>query len=73
MVSLVGPLATIGYEPRQARKGATVVADSCAGVRLARAAIQFRYCDTNGSRSCTTLTLGVSNIFFNVNGCLNSG
>ncbi len=31
----VGPLAMIGYELRQARKGATVVADSCAGVWLA--------------------------------------
>ena len=33
-VTLVGPLAMISYEPRQARKGATVVADSCAEVRL---------------------------------------
>ena len=29
-----GPLATPGSEPRQARKGATVVTDACAGVRL---------------------------------------
>ena len=29
-----GPPATIGSEPRQARKGATVIIDSCAGVRL---------------------------------------
>ena len=29
-----GPLAMIGSEPRQARKGATVVTDSCAGVWL---------------------------------------
>ena len=28
----------ISYKPRQARKGATVVADSCAAVWLARAA-----------------------------------
>lgn len=35
MVAPVGPLATISYEPRQARKGATVVVDSCAGVWLA--------------------------------------
>ena len=38
MVVPVGPLATLGSEPRQARKGATVVADACAGVRLAGAA-----------------------------------
>ncbi len=37
MVTLVGPRAMIGYEPRQARKGATVVTDSGAVVRLARA------------------------------------
>ncbi len=30
----VGPLATIGCELRQARKGATVTADLCAGVWL---------------------------------------
>jgi len=35
VVSLVGPLAMIGCEPRQARKGAAVAADSCAGVWLA--------------------------------------
>ena len=40
MVSLVGSLAMIGYELRQAWKGATVVADSCAGVWLTRAATQ---------------------------------
>ena len=39
MVSLVGPRAMIGYELRQARKGATVVAESCAVVWLAGAAI----------------------------------
>lgn len=37
MVSLVGPRAMISYELRQAWKGATVVADSCAVVWLARA------------------------------------
>ena len=35
-VTLVGPRAMVGYKPRQARKGATVVADSCAVVWLAR-------------------------------------
>lgn len=35
MVSRVGPLATIPCKPRQARKGATVATDSCAGVWLA--------------------------------------
>jgi hypothetical protein len=30
----VGPLATIRCKPRQARKGATVAADSCAGMWL---------------------------------------
>ena len=29
-----GPLAAIGSEPRQARKGATVITNSCAGVWL---------------------------------------
>tara|TARA_B100000959_G_scaffold163112_1_gene170948 strand:+ start:2355 stop:2546 length:192 start_codon:yes stop_codon:yes gene_type:complete len=44
MVSLVGPRAMIGYELRQARKGATVVADSCAAVWLARATtLQWAY------------------------------
>lgn len=38
MASRVGPPAMIRYEPRQARKGATVVADSCAEVRLSRLA-----------------------------------
>ncbi len=32
----VGPLATIRCKPRQARKGATVAADSCAGMWLIR-------------------------------------
>ena len=38
MVARIGPLATIGYEPRQARKGATVVSDSGAEVWRVRAA-----------------------------------
>ena len=38
MVARVGHPATICCEPRQARKGATVTADSCAGARRARAA-----------------------------------
>jgi hypothetical protein len=35
MVSLAGPRAMIRCKPRQARKGATVAADSCAVVWLA--------------------------------------
>lgn len=42
MVTLVGPRAMIGYEPRQARKGAMVVTDSCAVVWLARATTRLR-------------------------------
>ena len=38
LVTLVGPHAMISYKPRQARKGATVVANSCAAVWLAGAA-----------------------------------
>ena len=34
MVTCIGPLATITCEPRQARKGAAVASDSCAGVWL---------------------------------------
>lgn len=34
MVAPFGPLATMSREPRQARKGATVAAKSCAGVWL---------------------------------------
>jgi DNA polymerase III subunit gamma/tau len=41
MVVRVGPPATIGCEPRQARKGATVAADSGAGVWRVRAATPF--------------------------------
>ena len=35
MVSLVGPLAMLGCEPRQTRKGAAATAIACAGVWLA--------------------------------------
>lgn len=41
MVVLSGPLAMISCEPRQARKGATVVVSSCAEVWLVRTATQF--------------------------------
>ena len=34
MVVHIGPLATPDGEPRQARKGATVTVDACAGVWL---------------------------------------
>ena len=37
MVALTGSHAMIRHEPRQARKGATVVTDSCAEVMLVRA------------------------------------
>ena len=37
----VGPPQMISYEPRQARKGATVVTDSCAEVRLAELPLSF--------------------------------
>ena len=40
MVDPVGPPAMNSYEPRQARKGATVVGTLCAGVWLARSATQ---------------------------------
>ena len=63
MVSLVGPLAMIGYELRQARKGATVVADSCAGVRLARATTQIRFYGSNGYRCYLTFPLDQPNTF----------
>jgi hypothetical protein len=42
MVSLAGPLAMIGCEPRQARKGATVIAKSCAVVWLVGDASNFQ-------------------------------
>ena len=41
MVTPVGPLAMIDCEPRQARKGATVVVISCAEVWLAGEATSF--------------------------------
>ena len=40
MAALAGPLATAGGKPRQARKGATVVTDPCAGMWLVRVATQ---------------------------------
>ena len=40
MVGPVGPSAINSYEPRQARKGATVVGTLCAGVWLAGSAAQ---------------------------------
>ena len=40
MVALVGPLAMIDGKLRQARKGATVTIDSCAGMWLIRVATQ---------------------------------
>jgi len=47
LVSLAGPRAMLGYELRQARKGATVVANSCAAEWLARATnlyqIEYEY------------------------------
>lgn len=45
MVALAGALATINGEPRQARKGATVIIDSCAGMLLVRVAtFLFSFC-----------------------------
>ena len=38
MVVRAGPLAMLSREPRQARKGAAVTVDACAGVWLVRAA-----------------------------------
>lgn len=38
MAALEGPLAMIGSKPRQALTGATVTADSCAGMWLFRVA-----------------------------------
>ena len=43
MVAPVGPLATIDRELRQARKGATVAIDSCAGVWLVGGASSFPF------------------------------
>jgi len=47
MVVRAGPLATIGCEPRQARKGATVAADSGAEVRRVRAITLASPCGVN--------------------------
>ena len=45
MVALIGPLAMANHEPRQARKGATVVVTLCAEVWLVRVtAIILAYC-----------------------------
>lgn len=41
IVAGIGPFATIGYEPRQVRKEATVVADSGAEVWLVLATISL--------------------------------
>ncbi len=41
MVALIGPSAMIDGKFRQARKGATVAVDSCAGVWLVWAATNF--------------------------------
>ena len=41
MVALTGPLATASREPRQARKGATVVVTLCAEVWLVRVTAIF--------------------------------
>ena len=41
MVASTGPLATIDSKLRQARKGATVAVDSCAGVWLVGVHHQF--------------------------------
>ena len=51
MAARIGPLASPGREPRQARKGAAAAADASAGVRLVRVAstplaapnVEFRY------------------------------
>jgi len=44
MVALAGPLAMIDSKLRQARKGATVAIDSCAGMWLVRVATQALPC-----------------------------
>ena len=55
MVTCIGPLATIGCESRQARKGATVAADSGAGMWLVQAATLLFPLHTPTSALCTTL------------------
>jgi len=59
LVTLVGPHAMISYKPRQARKGATVVADSCAAVWLTRAASNHIFTRVEGSVTgiCTCQTI----------------
>ena len=54
LVSLVGPRAMLGYELRQARKGATVVADSCAAEWLARATNLYQ---TEYEYACLNLSM----------------
>ncbi len=54
LVSLVGPRAMLGYELRQARKGATVVVDSCAVVWLARATNLYQ---TENEYVCLNLSM----------------
>ena len=44
MVALVGTCATLGGEPRQARKGAAVAADAGAVVLLTWAALHLNNC-----------------------------
>ena len=44
MVTLAGPLAMVRCEPRQARKGATVTIELCAGVWLVRVATLHSRC-----------------------------
>jgi len=56
MVSLVGPRAMIGYKLRQAWKGATVVADSCAVVWLTGAATIIPDALDDGKIDCMILS-----------------
>ena len=68
MVTHVGHLATIHCKPRQARKGATVVMDSCAGERRAWVASniylslkpQFVWYFVRGMRPCNSPPFVVS-------------
>jgi len=58
MVTCIGPLATIGSELRQARKGATVATDSGAGMWLVQVAtliLLSHYFDLSLSSLCKTL------------------
>ena len=63
MVARMGSLATIGCKPGQARKGAAVATDSCAGVQLVRDTsrfikqiVSFNRCPTRCSRENGVLT-----------------